>query len=150
MAYNATMKPAEAIGIIDAQLRWIRQQAQAAVAALAGNVTATQIFQMLDNIRSPLALINAAAAVPGIAVYAQAQLPNNPAYDVVTEFTNTINVIQGVINWIVANFPKDAGGFAQAYTIATNGDRTPVTFTPAQTAGLATQFNSIVTQIEIV
>ena len=149
MAYDARMKPAEAIGVIDAQLRWIKQQAQAAVAALAGNITASQIFQILDNLRSPLALINAAAAVPGIAVYAQAQT-SDPAYDVVAEFTATVGVIQAVIDWIVANLPKDAGGFVQAYTIASNGDRTATVYTPAQTAGLMTQINSIVAQIRVV
>ena len=147
MAFKAT-QATQAQGLMMAmrQAAWIKQEAQSAVAMLQSTVTANQIFQIVDNLRSPLQVFAQVAAIPGIAAYAQTQF-NDPTYDVATEFTGMVNAVQGVVDWIVANFPKDAGGFAQAYTLASDGSRTPATFTPAQTAGLTTAINNVISSI---
>lgn len=147
MAFRAT-QATQAQGLMMAmqQAAWIKQQAQGAVTMLAGNVTANQVFQIVDNLRSPLQIFSQVAAIPGIAAYAQAQF-NDPTYDVAAEFTAMVNAVQAVVDWVVANFPKDAGGFVEAYTLAANGDRTSATFTPAQTSGLTAAINTVITSI---
>ena len=147
MAFRANTAT-QAQGLLSAmqQAVFVKQSAQIAVQLLTGTVTANQVFQIVDNLRSPLQIFAQVAAIPGIAAYAQAQF-NDATYDVATEFTNMVNTINAVVNWVVTNFPKDTGGFAQAYTLAADGSRTPVTFTPAQTAGLTTALNAVINQI---
>jgi len=147
MAFRANTAT-QAQGLLSAmqQAVFVKQSAQIAVQLLTGTVTANQVFQIVDNLRSPLQIFAQVAAIPGIAAYAQAQF-NDATYDVATEFTNMVNTINAVVNWVVTNFPKDSGGFAQAYTLAADGSRTPVTFTPAQTAGLTTALNAVINQI---
>ena len=147
MAFRANTAT-QAQGLLSAmqQAVFVKQSAQIAVQLLTGTVTANQVFQIVDNLRSPLQIFAQVAAIPGIAAYAQAQF-NDATYDVATEFTNMVNTINAVVNWVVTNFPKDTGGFAQAYTLASDGSRTPVTFTPAQTAGLTTALNAEINQI---
>jgi len=147
MAFRANTAT-QAQGLLSAmqQAVFVKQSAQIAVQLLTGTVTANQVFQIVDNLRSPLQIFAQVAAIPGIAAYAQAQF-NDATYDVATEFTNMVNTINAVVNWVVTNFPKDTGGFAQAYTIAADGSRTPVTFTPTQTAGLTTALNAVINQI---
>ena len=147
MAFRANTAT-QAQGLLSAmqQAVFVKQTAQIAVQLLTGTVTANQVFQIVDNLRSPLQIFAQVAAIPGIAAYAQAQF-NDATYDVATEFTNMVNTINAVVSWVVTNFPKDTGGFAQAYTIAADGSRTPVTFTPAQTAGLTAAINAVIAAI---
>ncbi len=125
---------------------FVKQRAQSAVATLASNVNATQVFQILDDIRSQLTVFNQVAAIPGIGGYAQAQFNDN-TYNVATEFSAMVAAVQGVVDWTVTNFPKGAGGFLQAYTINADGSRTAAVFTPAQTAGLTTALNAVIASI---
>ena len=147
MAFRAT-QATQAQGLLTAmqQAAWIKQQAQGAVTMLASNVTANQVFQIVDNLRSPLQIFAQVAAIPGITAYAQAQF-NDPTYDVATEFTGMVNAVSAVVSWVVTNFPKDSGGFAQAYTLAADGSRTAAVFTPAQTTGLTTAINAVISSI---
>jgi len=147
MAFRANTAT-QAQGLLSSmqQAVFVKQSAQVAAQLLTGTVTANQVFQIVDNLRSPLQIFAQVAAIPGIAAYAQAQF-NDATYDVATEFTNMVNTINAVVNWVVTNFPKDTGGFAQAYTLAADGSRTPVTFTPAQTAGLTAAINAVIGSI---
>ena len=147
MAFRANTAT-QAQGLLSAmqQAVFVKQSAQIAVQLLAGTVTANQVFQIVDNLRSPLQIFAQVAAIPGIAAYAQAQF-NDATYDVATEFTNMVNTINAVVNWVVTNFPKDTGGFAQAYTLTADGSRTATVFTPAQTAGLTAAINAVIASI---
>ena len=147
MAFRANTAT-QAQGLLSAmqQAVFVKQSAQIAVQLLTGTVTANQVFQIVDNLRSPLQIFAQVAAIPGIAAYAQAQF-NDATYDVATEFTNMVNAVNSVVNWVVTNFPKDTGGFAQAYTLAADGSRTPATFTPTQTAGLTSAINAVIASI---
>ena len=147
MAFIAT-QATQAQGLMAAmqQAVWLKQQAQNGVALLTGVASANQIFQLMDNIRAPLTIFNQVAAIPGIAAYAQAQF-DDPTYDVAANFTAMVNALNAVVAWVMANFPKDTGGFVQAYTLAANGDRVPVTFTSVQTAGLASALNTLIASI---
>ena len=147
MAFPTGLTQAE--GLIGAknQARWVKGEAQNAVALLGGSVTSNQVFQMIDNLRSWVAYFNQVAAIPGIAAYAQAQY-DNTGLDIVAEFTTMVNNIQACVDWVVANFPSDAGGFIEAYKLNADGSRTPATFTSAQTAGLTTALNNLIASIQ--
>jgi hypothetical protein len=147
MAFRASTAT-QAQGLLSAmqQAVWVKQQAQAGITMLQGNVNANQIFQLLDNLRAPMGIFSSVAAIPGIATYAQSQF-NDATYNVAAEFTSMTSALQAVIDWVVNNFPKGTGGFVQAYTINADGSRTPTVFTPAQTAGLTTALNAVVASI---
>lgn len=128
------------------QAAWVKGIMQSALVNLAGTVDANFIFQLVDNIRAAISLLNRDASVSGMGAYAQAQYNDN-TYNVATEFTNMVNALNGVISWVVTNFPKDTGQFLQAYKINADGSRAPATFTSAQTAGLTSALNAAVATI---
>lgn len=148
MAYPAsTSVPAQTLDAVDRlalNLKAFCQRRKAEMAA--GNVPSTTIFDVVINLRSARSQLQAAASVPGIAAYAQAQ-KGNPSLDIVAEFTAMVNAIDGVVSWVVANFPKDGTG---TYLLAqTMGAEGPVDrqFSPAQTAGLRTALDSVINAI---
>jgi hypothetical protein len=111
----------------------------------AGNSPATTILDLFVRLRQDRAAFAAAANVPGIAAYAQAQ-KDDAQLDLAAEFVAMLTAIDGVTTWIANNFPKDGNGFLLAQTLEANGpvDRQ---FTPAQTAGLRTQLDTILATI---
>jgi hypothetical protein len=111
--------------------------------AAAGNVTSSQILDLMVGLHQDRVALAAAAATPGIGPYAQAQ-KNAPGLDIAAEFNNLLAGIDGAISWITANFPKDANGFLLAQNFGGPGG-TPLDrqFTPAQTAGLRTALDSL-------
>lgn len=148
MAFRSSNVLTQAQALADAMgmAASIKGLLQSYATALAGNVTSDQVFQLVDNIRAVLVNFNRDAAVPNIAAYAQAQF-NDSTYNVATEFTNMVNALNAVVSWVVTNFPKDAGGFIQAYTINADGSRSPASFTSAQTGGLLTAVNNAIATI---
>lgn len=128
------------------QAAWVKGVMQSAVSTLTGTVDANFVFQLVDNVRAAISLLNRDASVSGMGAYAQAQYNDN-TYDVATEFNGMVNALNGVISWVVTNFPKDTGQFLQAYKINADGSRAPATFTPAQTAGLTSALNSAIATI---
>lgn len=113
--------------------------------SLAGPVGSTRILGLYTLLRSDHTEITALSQTPGLATYVQQQ-KNNPTMDVVAEFTTMLNTLTTVVNWIAANFPKDANGFLLAQTLG--ADR-PVdrTFTTAELAGLRTQLDALIATI---
>ena len=134
----------QAQGLLQAmqQASWIKVQAQGASTMLTGNVTTTQVLQIVDNLRSSLSVFAAVSAIPGISAYAQAQF-DNPTYDIAANFTVMVNAINAAVAWVVTNFPKDTGGFMQGWTLASDGSRTEAVFTPAQTASWKTLIDAV-------
>lgn len=113
--------------------------------AAAGNIPSSRILDLFINLRQERGLLATAAATPGIAQFARDQ-KNNQSLDVVAEFNAMLAAIDGTTTWINTNFPKDGGGFLLERTLGVNSpiDRT---FTPAQTAGLRTQLDSLIATI---
>jgi len=113
--------------------------------AATSNVPSFRILNLYTRLIQDRAALTTAAAVPGIGTYAQEQ-KNQPGLNVVTEFNAVIAAVDQVSGWISANFPRDAGGFLLAQTLGASGpeDRT---FTPAQTAGLRAQLDSLIATI---
>ena len=112
----------------------------------AGTIDANFVFKLLDNLNSVISLLNLWAAVTGLNAYATANLP---AYQgtMTADITTVVNAAQTCINWIVANFPKDAGGFIQALTLNADGSRTAATFTSTQTVGLQTALQALIATV---
>lgn len=94
-----------------------------------------------------VAIWDAAKDLPGMPDYAKEQ-SDNPAYDVVAEFTAMRAAAMAVSQWVFDNFPKSAGGFIEKQTYETNFTITEVTFTSAQTAGLQTVLLALINSIE--
>lgn len=86
------------------------------------------------------------SAVPGIQAYAQSQLNDNTV-DIGTAFTTMMSAIDGVINWIVTNFPA-SGGFLQADTMLASGRQSARVFSAAATAGLRTALATLIAAID--
>lgn len=125
----------------------VKAQAQNAIVTLqAVSVDTPFIFQMLDQLRSLITYLNQVQGTAGLNAYATAQCPGY-AGTLTTDITATVNSAQACIDWIVANFPKDAGGFAQAFKINADGSRTSALFTSAQTAGLVTVLQALIATI---
>lgn len=131
---------------IDRQLIALKLYAQQhRNAAAAGNVESSRVLGLHKNLRRERAALSAAASTPGLAQFARDQ-KSNQSLDVVAEFNAVMAAIDGTISWVETNFPKDAGGFLLAQTI-TAGEVTDRMFTPAQTAGLRTQLDTLISTI---
>lgn len=92
--------------------------------------------------------LNRVAAVSGIGTYAQSQIANN-TINISTEFTNMVSALDGVVSWIITNFPKD--GSSNLLYIQFTGDNTgrtqSTTFNATQLAGLKTQLDILAATI---
>lgn len=136
-----------ALNAIQQQRGWLKNVVfPSAVSVLSGSSNANQIFQLVDNLRASLQVMGSNATVPGLAAYAQTQI-NQAAYDPVADYNALVAEVNAIIAWVVTNFPKDTGGFAQALTIQPDGSRTPTTFTAAQTAQLVALINTALAQL---
>lgn len=76
---------------------------------VAGTEADTVIALYFDSIRFRN-IMNTAAAVPGIAAYAQAQ-EDDVGYDVAAEFTAMINAVDAVVAEIESLYPVDGSGY---------------------------------------
>lgn len=119
------------------------QQLRAASAT--GNILAQDILGCYTFLKRERAFLVTRAAVSGLSAYAQAQ-KNQPGLDVVAEFNTVIATLDAVTGWMASNFPQDGNGFLLSHSFGPDGlvDRQ---FTPAQTAGLRTQLDTVLAAI---
>lgn len=140
MAFPVYKTASEAL--IDARRTAARlksEVSQARAKMLAGDVTADLILTVVrGNLEAAKATFAEVAATPGIGAEAQRQYAGVPGLDIAAEFTAMANAVDATLSWLVANYPKDANGrLAVVVWDGTDGALAQVTFTPAQTAGLA-------------
>lgn len=112
----------------------------------ASTVSANQVEQVMGEFKSAIETWNAAKAVSGIAAYAQAQY-DDVTLDIAAEFTAMLSAAEGVRDWVIANFPKDASGFILKDKYEVDGAITVRQFTPVQTAGLRTELDSFIATV---
>lgn len=112
----------------------------------AGDVEAWRIAQYCESLSNSRDRLAALAAIPGLGAYAQAQ-ENDPAYDVAAEYATMRDAIDATRTWIVANFPKDASGYLQAFQFTAQAKLARRALTTAQTAGLRTTLQSLIATI---
>jgi len=135
----------DAYALIRGNAAGYKAQAQNALASLqAGSVNTDFIFRMLDQMAGAINALTVWKAVAGLDTYATSQ--SYPT-SLVSDCNTAITAAQAVLSWVATNFPSDAGGFLQGYTLNTDGSRTPRSFTTGQTAGLQTALTSFVATI---
>jgi hypothetical protein len=112
-----------------------------------GTVDTTFIFGILDAARGFIATMNVYSGISTLNAFATSNVPGY-AGTLTTDITASIAAAQAVINWIIANFPKDTTAtWLLAYKLNADGTRTAATFTTAQTAGLQTLIQSFIATI---
>ena len=123
----------------------VRQRTSSFIAELAaGPVESVTVIQEYQNLGAARDRLNQAAALSGIGAYAQAA-EDDPTYDVVAEIGVVVTAIEAALTWVDSNFPASGGYilFAQI----DDGAVTNRSFTEAQTAGLRTALQAVVTAI---
>lgn len=90
----------------------------------------------------------AISTTQGLVDYANAQHPDVPTYDVVTEYNAVMSEIDNALAWIAANIPADGSGYELVYQRNPDGSKVYREFTPAQTTGLRTTLSAIEALIE--
>jgi len=124
-----------------------KSQAQNAIITMqANNIDTNFVFQILDQLRSFMTLLASVAGIPNLDAYANAQCPGYNG-SLTADGTAVFNAAQGVINWVVANFPVDAQGYLQAFKLNSDGSRAPASFNPGQTTGLVTVLQAFIATI---
>lgn len=115
-------------------------------ASLAGDISRNKIMLLPTTIADALDVWNAAAAVTGISQYTKDQVADQ-ALNVVTQFNTMVAEATSVRNWIIANFPANAG-FLLERSFDANGRMVLGTLSTAQTAGLRTELNKLIAAID--
>ena len=110
-------------------------------------IDATRILNLANVLGNARGSLSRAAAVPGIAAYAQEQV-NDPSLDVANAFVQMQAQITAVMNWILAAFPADVNGYLLYVRVDSNGVLSYRTFDSAATAGLRTQLDALIATID--
>lgn len=109
----------------------------------AGPVTSGALLALLANLKGAKGIFTESAGLAGMDAFAQGQLGAGVASD----FTAMMNAIDAAGSWIITNFPKDGSGYLLSETMNGTGDRTERLFTSAQTAGLRTLLDTLISTI---
>jgi hypothetical protein len=109
--------------------------------AQTSGLSALTVLGIPQTLINWMATLNAAAALNGMAAYAQAQLNNDT--NVSTQFSTLVTAMQAVVSWINANFPAANGYLEYAQLNSSTGAVSYTTFTTAQLAGLVTVLESL-------
>lgn len=126
----------------------MKAQAQNALTfAATNNIDSNFVFAFMDRFYALGSALNTWKATPGLNTFATSGALPGYAGNLVNDTDAIINAGLGVISWVVGAFPKDAQGFAQAYTLQADGSRTAASFTPAQTVGLQSALTTFIATI---
>ncbi len=132
-----------AVASVSAVAASLKQQCASYITALqSGPVSADQIIGVLSSMSGQGDRIASLKATTGLNAQAQAQIPGYVG-TMTSDITALQTVLQGVIDWVVNNIPKDGNGFILVYTMTPTGNKVARTFSPAQTAGLVTQLQAL-------
>ncbi|MFA6134729.1 MAG: hypothetical protein WC869_12005 [Phycisphaerae bacterium] len=134
----------DALASVDRAARQLKERsaafrAQAAEMNIAADRITEEVLRHLVVARDTFA---AASALPGIAAYVASQR-GVTQQAVTTAFSDMAGAVNSAIGWVVANLPKDAGGYLLLRQIDSAGAMTYRTFTPAQTAGLRAALTAV-------
>jgi len=128
----------------------LKQRANALrTAAAAGTVGSSAILDFATYLAEAKLMFNKAAALPGIAAYARAQI-DDPTLDIVAEFQAMVAKLDDTTAWVTANFPKDGSGFllARQFQAGNTGRTTDRQFSIAQTATLRLALDALIAAID--
>lgn len=146
MAFKASnIVPQEAYAVTKSAAVQLKLNVAAFISTLAANNAS---YEFLRDIYRTLARgknqLNALASTPGLVDYAKVQ-EDDPAYDVVAEFSALLGAVANAMTWMETNVPltvtlKPLAEWTDTTVIAT-------TFTPAQTAAFRTHLSAVVNAI---
>lgn len=126
----------------------VKRLADARAAQFAGNsVRAGLLLEVAEDLRGYRQTLMSAASAPGLAAYAQAEYADEN-YDIAADFTTMLAAMADVRDWIVANFPKNGGGYLLREQIAASGQVTERTFAAAELSALVTLLQALSATIE--
>lgn len=148
MAFPATSQAlSTAYGQIKGRALDVRNQSVALRASsAAGPVGADRIIGYSAFLDRALTELAALAATPGLSAYAQNQ-ENNPALDIVAEYTAMVAQINATTAWISTNFPEDVSGYKLAFQIGSQGALVWRSFDTASLAGFRTVLDALIATI---
>jgi hypothetical protein len=113
----------------------------------AGPVTTEWVFSFVDRMTDAVQRLDTFKVAPGLDSYATAQLSGYGGV-LTTDIAATRAAILACRDWVVANFPKDSTNtYLLSHQMASDGTRTPRTFSTAATAGLRTNLSSLIATI---
>jgi len=112
-----------------------------------GDVAADRVTRFVAMLSDSLDNLATAVGVPGLLAYAQEQL-NDPAFQVVTEYTAARNEMTACRDWIVANFPADGSGYLLYHQFGVGGRITVRQLPSASLAGLRTQLDALLATLD--
>lgn len=121
---------------------------QAITQSAAGPVSANSVLGLCQRLNASKANILVPAQVNNAAMTSLAQdlgLADGPA--AVAAVQDVVNSITNTIDWVVANFPKDAQGYIQKDTLNADGSVAVRQFTSAQTSGLRVALQTVVDSV---
>jgi hypothetical protein len=93
-----------------------------------------------------IADLTSLATTPGLVDYAKSQV-DDPAYDVVAEFTAMRAAMVACRDGLISTFPKDGSDFLLYQTFNANGSLATRTFTAAQMAGSVALIDAVLATI---
>lgn len=138
----------QALAVAQAQAANVKNQAATLSAqCAAGNVAAQAILNFLTVIADATLMLNKAAAVTGLAAYAQAQLGD---VNISAEFQTMLTAMAAVTSSVLSTMPLDPTNtylMVTSFTPDGTGRTQQRTFTPAQTAGIKTVLDALVATI---
>lgn len=146
MAFKASnVVPQNAYALVKGAAVQLKLNANAFISQLAANNATYEflrdIYRTLDRAKGQFTTL---AATPGLADYAKTQ-ENDATYDVVAEFTAMQSAITTAMAWMENNVPLNVT--VKPITSWDDTQMISTTFTPAQTSGLRTVLNAVVSTI---
>lgn len=116
----------------------------------AGTMTSSEATDLARRIFDYKTEFNVLKLVPGVQTYAQAAVAD-PSLDIAAEFTSMISAMDGVISWLIANFPKTPTTNelrAQTWNADNSGRLVDVVFTAVATAPFRTVLDTLIAAVE--
>lgn len=140
MAFKASnVVPQEAYRIVKQAAVNLKANLQTANATMAAGVVGVPYLRALyERLADTNAQFDALKTTPGLAAYAQAQ-EDDPAYDVVAEFTAMQTAIVAALAWMDTNEPAQVS--IEDFEVTT-------TFSPGATAGLRSELAAVIATID--
>ena len=130
------------LSLVQGTVASIISRAQNALATLqSGNVNAIFVANLLGQLNAAIAALSATNTT-GLNAYATANIPGYVG-TMSTDIATIVTALQACLTWVVTNYPQ-GGGFLQDTSINAQGVITLRTFTPAQTLGLQTALQAVI------
>jgi hypothetical protein len=146
MAFITATLASDAYSALRSNMPGWKAQAQNALSYIQTNsINSDYVFSLLNNLNGLISSISVASGVSGLNAYATSL---GYSGTIVSDAAAVSSAAQACITWVTSNFPKDTGGFIQAYTLNADGTRTAASFTPTQTSGLQTALTSLIATIQ--